>query len=126
MDRKLSRRVRTSITIGRKIGEILPVDAGISQESPTSPTLFLLFNAPLIEECANSGLLVQVGGFVDDAHLIAYDIRTETNYNTLEAAHKICLKWARRHGASFATKNTNLFISRVAPKVQHGCQSELC
>ena len=92
----------TSITIGRKIGEIIPVDEGISQESPISPILFLLFNALLIEECADSELRVQVEGFVDDAHLIAYDISTETKYKTLEAPHKICLKWAQRHEASFA------------------------
>ena len=35
------------------------------------PTLFLFFNAPLGEECATSGLQVQEGGSVDDAHLIA-------------------------------------------------------
>lgn len=46
----------TSMTIGRKTSEIFPVNAGIPQESPISPILFLFFNASLIETCANSGL----------------------------------------------------------------------
>lgn len=46
----------TSVTIGRRTSEILPIDAGIPQGSPISHILFLFFNAPLIEKCANSGL----------------------------------------------------------------------
>ena len=84
----------TSITIGRNTIKILPVDAGIPQGFPISPILFLFFNAPLIEECASSGLRIQVGRFVDDIHLIIYGISMKANCRMLEKAHKICLKWA--------------------------------
>lgn len=103
-----------AVTIGRKTSEILSVAAGIPQGSSISPVLFLFFNAPLLEECANSGLQVQVGGFVDDVHLIAYDISTEANCRILERAHKICLKWARKHGASFVPKKYGLFTLHAA------------
>lgn len=103
----------TSITIGRKTSDILPVDAGIPQGSLISPVPFLFFNAPLREECANSGLRVQVGGFVDDVHLIAYGISTEAKCRMLERAHRICLKW---HGASFAPKKYELIHLTRSPK----------
>ena len=98
----------TSITIGRRTGEILPVNAGIPQGAPISPILFLFFNAPLIEECARSKLRIQVGGFVDDIHIIAYGTSTKANCRILEKVHQICLKWAQRHGASFAPKKYEL------------------
>ena len=60
-----------------RVSEILPVNAGIPQGSPILPILFLFINAPLNEECANSGLKIQVGGFVDDVHLIVYGTSTD-------------------------------------------------
>lgn len=77
------------MTIGRKPSEVLPVTAGIPQRSPISPILYLFFNGPLMEECANSGLQKQKGAFVDDTHLIAYGTSTENNCKTLEKAHAI-------------------------------------
>lgn len=65
---------------------------------PTNPAI--AFNAPLREEYAR----VQVGRSVDDVHLIAYGTSTYTNCTTLERAHEICLRWAGKHGASFAPK----------------------
>ena len=106
----------TSITLGRRTSNIFPVQAGIPQGSPISPILFLFFNAPLIENCATSGLKVQVGGFVDDIHLIAYGNSTESNCKTLEKAHQICLKWAQRHGASFAPKKYELIHLTCCPQ----------
>lgn len=85
----------TSVTVRRSTNEILLVNAGIPQGSPISPVLFPFFNAQHIEECANSGFRVQVGGPVDDVHLIAYGISTETNCRTLESVHQICLRWAQ-------------------------------
>ena len=87
----LSKR-STSITLDRKISNIFNVDAGIPQELPISPVLFLFFNAPLLEDCANSRLQVQVGGFVDNVHLMAYGISTEANCRILDKAHTLCLK----------------------------------
>ena len=106
----------TSITIGNRTSEVFAIDTGIPQGSPISPILFLFFNAPLIEDCANSGLKVQVGGFVDDVHLMAYSTSTESNCHTLERAHTICQKWAQKHGASFAPKKYELIHLTRSPK----------
>lgn len=73
-------------------------------------------NTPLIEDCANSGLRVQVGGFVDDVHLMAYGNSTEANCKTLERAHTLCLKWAQKHGASFAPTKYELMHLTRSPK----------
>lgn len=91
----------TSITLGNKTSEMKEIATGIPQGSPISPILYLFFNAPLIEQCVKSNLPVQTGGFVDDIHLLAYGGTTEDNCRVLGKAHKICLHWARTHGASF-------------------------
>lgn len=90
MDRKLLTNRSTSVTIERCTSENLAVNAGIPQGSPISPILFLFFNAPLIEECASSGLKIQVAGFMDNIHFIVYETSTEANCRILERAHKIC------------------------------------
>ncbi len=54
--------------------------------------LFLFFNAPLLEECARTRLPIQVGGFIDDVHLLAYSESTKANYKHLERAHDIYLR----------------------------------
>ena len=59
-------------------------------------------HAALIEDGANSGLQVQVGGFVDDTDLIAYDASTVTNRGRLENAYK---RWTQRHGHHLPLKN---------------------
>ncbi len=91
-------------------------ETGIPQGSPISPVLFLFFNAPLIEECSATNLRLQVGGFVDDVHLLAYGESTEGNCRTLKAAHEICLRWASTHGASFAPQKYELVHLTRSPK----------
>lgn len=59
---------------------------------------------------------MQVGGSVDDAHLIAYRTSIEANRRTLERTHKICLIWARKHGASSAPKKYELIHLTRNPK----------
>lgn len=106
----------TSITIRRKTSDILFIDAEIPQRSSILLVLFFFFNAPFIEECANSGLQVQVGEFVDDIHLIEYSTSIEANCKILERAHRICLKWAQRHGVSFAPRKYELIHLTRNPK----------
>jgi len=106
----------TSITLGSKTSEMEEVTTGIPQGSPISPVLFLFFNAPLIEECARANLPVQVGGFVDDVHLLAYGRSTEANCNNLTKAHEICMRWAAKHGASFAPQKYELIHMTRTPK----------
>ncbi len=106
----------TSITLGRRTSVMAPAETGIPQGSPISPILFLFFNAPLIEKCTRSGLPIQVGGFVDDVHLLAYGKSTEGNCRALEKAHRICLEWARTHGVSFAPQKYELVHLTRRPK----------
>ena len=68
----------------------------------------MFFNAPLIEKCREAQLPIQIGGFVDDIHLLAYSRSTERNCEVLHKAHNICLRWAREHGASFAPQKYEL------------------
>ena len=81
-----------SIMIESKMSKIFAINTRIPQRSPISPIFFLFFNAPFIKDCINSGLKVQVRGFVDDAHLIVYDTSTESNCHTLEQVYMICQK----------------------------------
>ena len=106
----------TSITLGRRTSAMEPVETGIPQGSPVSPILFLFFNAPLIEECSKAKLPIQVGGFVDDIHLLAYSRSTERNCEVLTKAHEICLRWAETHGASFAPSKYELIHLTRRPK----------
>lgn len=88
----------------------------MNQGSPISPVLFLFFNAPLIEDCAKAKLPIQVGGFVDDVHLLAFSKSTAGNCRILEKAHEICKKWARTHGASFAPQKYELIYLTRRPR----------
>jgi hypothetical protein len=106
----------TSITLGSKTSPVEAVETGIPQGSPISPILFLFFNAPLIEACSKAKIPVQVGGFVDDVHLLAYSKSTETNCRWLEQAHKLCLAWAKTHGATFAPQKYELVHLSRTPK----------
>jgi len=79
--------------------------------------LFLFFNAPLIEEYTRANLPVQVGGFVDDVHLLVYSRSIEVNCNNLTKAHEICMRWAAKYGASFAPQKYELiYITRTLKK----------
>ena len=92
------------------------MEIGIPQGSLISPILFLFFNAPLIKECTAAKLQLQVRGFIDNIHLLAYRKTTESNYKTLELAHEICLKWASTHGASFAPQKYELVYLTRCPR----------
>lgn len=80
------------MTLKKRTNNIFPIQAEIPQGSSISLIFFLFFNTSLIEDCAKSKLKVQVRGFVNDVHLIAYSTSTETNYKTLKKAHQIWLK----------------------------------
>ena len=106
----------TSISMGGKTSPMEAVETGIPQGSPISPVLFLFFNAPLIEECAGAKLPIQVGGFVDDIHLLTYSKSTEVNCRQLEQVYQICQRWARTHRASFVPQKYELVYLTRKPK----------
>ena len=78
------------------------VHAGIPQGSPISPILFLFFNADLVEIYEKQGIAASQIGFVDDVNILTYSRSTRTNCDTLRNIHTECMRWARKHGASFA------------------------
>ena len=92
----------TLITLGRRTSPVEATKTGILQGSPVSLVLFLFFNSLLIEAYSRAKLLVQVGGFVDDVHLLAYSKSTEANCDVLGKAHKLYLEQVRIYRASFA------------------------
>ena len=54
------------------------------------------FHTLIIEKCANSGLKIQVRGFINNIHIIIrYSINIETNCKILEKAHKEYLNQAQ-------------------------------
>lgn len=69
-----------------------------------------------MEELSKLTLRLQVGGFVDDVHLLAYGKSTEPNCHTLKLAHEACLRWAETHGATFAPKKYELVHLTRRPK----------
>lgn len=54
--------------------------------------------------------------FMTSYHDFIYGGSTEANCNTLGKAHTICLKWAKKHGASFAPKKYELIHLMRSPK----------
>ena len=70
----------------------------------------------MIKVCSKAKLLVQVRGFVDDIHLLAYSKSTERNYRLLERAYSIYLEWARTYRAIFAHYKYELVHLSRAPK----------
>ena len=60
----------------------------------------MLFASELLEELNKQG--VYNTGFADDINIIAISKTTKGTCWQLERVHKICLSWAKRHGAKFA------------------------
>ena len=55
---------------------------------------------------------------MDDTNLLAYGTTTEKDCKVLEKAHRKCLKWAQKHGASFAPKKyKHIHLTRSPKKV---------
>ena len=60
----------STLRIGSKESELLPVQNGIPQGSPISPILYLLFNEELVRICNGIGLWSSSLGFVDDINIL--------------------------------------------------------
>ena len=95
-----------------------PARTGIPQGLLVSPILFLFFNIPLIKGYKRLGLLVQIGGFVNDIYLLAYSKSIERNYQILEKAYRKYARQAAIYSATFAPTKYNLvYLTRKPKKV---------
>ena len=87
---------------------------GITSISVSVP----FFNAPLIEGYKRLGLLVQIGGFVDNIHLLAYSKSIERNCQILEKAYRKYARQAAIYSATFVPTKYNLvYLTRKPKKV---------
>lgn len=105
-----------SLSFDGQTSPLRRISAGIPQGSPISPILFLFFNADLVEICDNLNLTATEVGFVDDINILAYGKSTQTNCNTLRYAHDECIKWARKHGVTFAPDKYELIHLSRTPR----------
>lgn len=80
------------------------------------PTLYLFYNANLLEICERPGTATSAIGFIDNVNILAYGTSTEGNIKTLERLHINCEAWARRHGSKFAPKKYKLIHFARNPK----------
>ena len=93
---------RTRIAYTGHESDWIETKAGIPQDSPLSPILFLFYISELLEEFQDPQSTVLGFGFVDDTNLIAWGTSAEDNCRRLSAANERCEAWAKRHGAKFA------------------------
>ena len=86
---------RTSILVlsNIKIKE-KPISAGVLQESPLSPILYLFYAAELLEAYNSIIDWLSTSIFIDDTTLLAYGQTIKGNYWILESAHNHCMNWA--------------------------------
>ncbi len=89
----------------------------ISQGSPLSPILFILYIASLYKEFEEEGITVI--GFADDTNLIVYNNDIATNCECLEHIWAACERWAVIRRMAFVLKKSELihFIqTHILPK----------
>jgi hypothetical protein len=85
-----------------EISEEFSLQAGVPQGSPLSLILFLLYNIELIQICSLPKQGLYIGGFVDNMHLIAISLSTETNCNKLTDMHRRILRYTQYYSIHFA------------------------
>jgi hypothetical protein len=84
-------RRTTTIIVNNKGTEARRLNAGVPQDSPLSPILFLFYNAPLLEAVDQLDQLIALLGFANDINLLTYSEATVVNCTNLEIAHNKCL-----------------------------------
>jgi hypothetical protein len=115
----------TTLVIQNKETEPFPIEYGVPQGSPLSPTLFALYVSELLEICNQRKKRLSAIGFADDTHILTYGTSTTINCRTLEQAHERYLAWAARHAMCFAPNKyelTHFTCSRKRFDLQAGAK----
>ena len=91
---------------GRK-SSFIQLVVGVSQGSPLSPVLFLLYIASLYTRLKEKhGILVV--GFSDDTNILSVGRDTAATVRQLEGAWKECEDWAKENGMAFQPEKSEL------------------
>ena len=105
----------TAVVLPEFAGRAESVLTGIPQGSPLSLTLYLFYNADLLEQCANDK--VSTLGYVDDVSLLAVGDTPQHNTQALKIAHQKAHSWAKKHGSVFAVPKYTLVHFARSPWV---------
>ena len=95
-------RSTTIILPSGEESELRDIGHGLPQGSPLSVILFILYNSSLFDIFRRYKIGISSIGFADDLNALAYSTSTEQNCRQLEALHLEALKWAKKHGITFA------------------------
>ena len=91
----------TAFRIGSYTSSQRATSCGIPQGSPLSPILYPFYSADLIEGCRQARNNASGIGFVDDNTIVVHGDSDTRNCRRLQAVHRHCESWARKHGSSF-------------------------
>ena len=96
----------TAVVLPEFAGRAESVFTGVPQGSPLSLTLYLFYNADLLEQCANDK--VNTLGYIDDVSLLAVGATPQHNTQALKVAHRKAQSWAKKHGSVFGVSKYTL------------------
>lgn len=91
----------TAIRLGEYTSQMRKAQVGIPQGSPSSPMLYLFYNACLIRSCEIPRLGTSAVAFVDDNNVLAIGKSTEATTRALGTIEERCRNWERTHGSKF-------------------------
>ncbi|GMG10241.1 unnamed protein product [Aspergillus oryzae] len=101
----------TRISLAEELSAGFSTPTGISQGSPLSQILYLIYNTPLIRDLfvqRPQGGSTEAYGWIDDAYVLAASDSYAENVETLKMALARAGRWASRHASKFAPEKFEL------------------
>ena len=98
---------QTNIIIDGHKSQTYTVETGIPQGSPLSLSLYLFYNADLIDECNKCENITTIG-YVDDIAILAWGADTTETCKNLNVALEKADQWASTHASVFAPEKFQL------------------